>query len=70
MLQSNWENQEHQRYFWNVIVLHENLTAWKNVNYFGVFVAGSHFLIFAAISHNTVNIPEIFQVFTVFPIAL
>ena len=23
VLQSNWENHEHQRYFWNVIVLQE-----------------------------------------------
>ena len=23
VLQSNWENDEHQRYFWNVIVLQE-----------------------------------------------
>ena len=22
-LQSNWENREHQKYFWNIIVLHE-----------------------------------------------
>ena len=22
-LQSNWENREHQKYFWNVIVLQE-----------------------------------------------
>ena len=23
-LQSNWENREYQKHFWNVIVLHEN----------------------------------------------
>ena len=23
-LQSNWENREHQKYFWNVIVFQEN----------------------------------------------
>ena len=34
------------------------------------FVASSHVLIFAVIGHNTVDIPEIFQVFTVFPVVL
>ena len=34
------------------------------------FVANSRELIFALIGHNTVNIPEIFQVCTVFPVTL
>ena len=34
------------------------------------FVACSHVLIFADIGRNTINIPEIFQVFKVFPVAL
>ena len=34
------------------------------------FVANSLVLIFALIGHNTINIPEIFQVFTVFPVTL
>ena len=34
------------------------------------FVASSRVLIFAVIGHNTINIPETFQVFTVFPVAL
>jgi len=34
------------------------------------FVASSRVLIFALIGHNTVNILEIFQVFTVFPVTL
>ena len=33
------------------------------------FVACSHVLIFAEIGRNTINIPEIFQVFKVFPVA-
>ena len=32
------------------------------------FWASSHVLIFAVIGHNTINIPGIFQVFTVFPV--
>ena len=32
------------------------------------FVACSHVLIFAEIGRNTINIPEIFQVFKVFPV--
>ena len=31
------------------------------------FVASLHVLIFAVNGHNTINIPDIFQVFTVFP---
>ena len=34
------------------------------------FVAGLHVLIFAVIGCNTMEIPEIFQVFMVFPVAL
>ena len=34
------------------------------------FVASSRVLIFAVIGHSTINIPEIFQVFMVFPVAL
>ena len=34
------------------------------------FVASTHVLIFAVIGYNTINIPEIFQVFKVFPVTL
>ena len=34
------------------------------------FVASSYVLIFAVIGRNTINIPEIFQVFTVFRVWL
>ena len=34
------------------------------------FVASSRVVIFALIAHNTIHIPETFQVFTVFPVAL
>ena len=34
------------------------------------FVASSYLLIFAVIGHNTLNIPEIFQVIMVFPVTL
>ena len=34
------------------------------------FVASSRVLIFAVIGHNTINIPKIFQVFTIFPVTL
>ena len=34
------------------------------------FVACLHVLIFAVIGRNTIDIPEIFQVFMVFPVAL
>ena len=34
------------------------------------FVASSRVLIFAVIGHNAINIPEIFQVFTMFPVPL
>ena len=66
VLLSNWDNHEHQRYFWNVIVVQEkSQSGMGKLNRMEERV-----LIFAVISHNTINIPEIFQVFTVFPIAL
>ena len=34
------------------------------------FVANSRVMIFAVIAHNTINIPEIFQVFTIFLVPL
>ena len=34
------------------------------------FVASSRVLIFAVIGHNTITIPEVFQVFTIFPVPL
>ena len=34
------------------------------------FVASSRVVIFALIGHNTIHIPETFQVFTVLPVAL
>ena len=34
------------------------------------FVAGSCVLIFAVIGYDPINIPEIFQVFIVFPVTL
>ena len=34
------------------------------------FVANSRVMIFAVIGHNTINIPEIFQVFTIFLVPL
>ena len=34
------------------------------------FVACLHVLIFAVIGRNTIDIPEIFQVFGIFPVAL
>ena len=34
------------------------------------FVACLHVLIFAVIDRNTIDIPEIFQVFGIFPVAL
>ena len=75
VLQSNWENHEHQRYFWIVIVLQEKgqsgmrkLNRMEERSLVWGFCGGSHVLIFAEISHNTINIPEIFQAFTVFPI--
>ena len=66
VLQSNWENHEHRRYFWNVIVLQEkSQSGMRKLN-----CMEERVLIFAVFSHNTINIPEIFQVFAVFPIAL
>ena len=73
----NWENCEHQKYFWNVIVVQEkNQSGVRKLNYKQEcwLVCGSvacpHVLIFAVIGRNTINIPEMFQVFTVFPVAL
>ena len=34
------------------------------------FGASSRVVIFAVIGHNAINIPEIFQVFTIFPVPL
>ena len=50
-IQSNRENREQQKDFWNVIVLQEKSH--------GYFVCADH------CCDNTINIPEIFQVFTV-----
>ena len=40
--------------------------------YIGIlgFVTSSRVMIFAVIGHNTINIPKIFQVFTVFAVSL
>ena len=83
-LQSNRENREHQKYFWNVIVLRgiNNNNKKKTIRREKTkrqartlitvcgFVASSLVLIFAVIGHNAINIPEIFQVFTIFPVPL
>ena len=63
---SNWENHEHQRYFWNVIVLQKKSQSGMRI----LNRIEERVLIFAVISHNTINIPKIFQVFMIFPIAL
>ena len=72
--ESNRENREHQKYFWNVIVLQEKKPViirsrkpnCKQERYlFCGFVAKLRVLIFAVIGHNTINIPGIFQAFTV-----
>ena len=84
-LQSNRESREHQKYFWNVIVLREKTNKQTNkktirrvktkrqartlITVCG-FVASSRVVIFAVIGHNAINIPEIFQVFTIFPVPL
>ena len=34
------------------------------------FVASSRVLILTVIGHNAINIPEMFQVFTIFPVPL
>ena len=66
-LQSNWENREHQKYFWNVIVpIRYKKTKLQVRTLVCGFVGSLRALIFAVIGHNTINIPEIFQVFTVF----
>ena len=69
-LHSNWENHEHQKYFWNVIVLQEKSQSGirrlnrKQEHLFNIlvcgFVASSHILMFAVIGRNKINIPEIF----------
>ena len=70
-LQSNWENHEYQKYFWNVIVpIRYKKTKLQARTLVCGFVGSSRVLIFAVIGHNTINIPEIFQVFTVFLVVL
>ena len=76
VLQSNQENCEHQKYFWNVIVLQEKsqsgtrkLNRKQERQLVCGFVASSHVLIFSVIGHKTINIPEIFPVFTAFQAA-
>lgn len=68
------KNREHQEYFWNIIVFqekkpikHEKTELQARSSIVCGFVASSHVLIFAVIGHNTINIPEIFQVFMVLP---
>ena len=68
---------KYQKYFWNVIVLKEKsqsgmrkLNCKQDCSLVCGFVASSRVLIFAVIGHDTINIPEIFQVFMVFPVAL
>ena len=61
------------RIIWNVIVLQEkSQSGMRKLNHEQEhqlvcgFVASSHVLIFAVIGANTINIPEIFQVFMLF----
>ena len=67
---SNQENREHQKYFWNAVVLykkkvrHEKPEPQARTLIVCGFVASSHVLIFAVIGYNTINIPEIFQMFS------
>ena len=42
----------------------------RYIGILGEFVASSRVMIFAVIGHNTINIPKIFQVFTVFAVSL
>ena len=65
------------RIMWNVIVLQEkSQSGMRKLNHQQErslvcgFLASLLVLIFAVICCNTINIPEIFQVFTVFPVAL
>ena len=72
LIQSNQENSKHQKYFRNVNVIQEkSQSGMKNspqvatvIAYLLVcgFVASSGVLV---IGHNTINIPEKFQKFTV-----
>ena len=75
ILQSNRENHEHQKIFLEYIVMqkikpirHEklNLQPRTYILIHCGFVASSCVLIFAVIGCNTINILEIFQVFSVF----
>ena len=58
---------KYQKYIiWNVIVLQEkSQSGVRKLNR-----KQDRVLIFALIGHNTINIPERFQVFMVFPVAL
>ena len=65
------------RIIWNVIVLQEkSQSGMRKLNHQQErllvcgFLTSLHVLIFAVIGCNTINILEIFQVFTVFPVAL
>ena len=76
-MRSNRENREHQKYFWNVIVVQEKsqsgmrkLNCKQERELVRGFVACLHVLIFTVIGRNTIDIPEIFQVFGIFPVAL
>ena len=68
ILQLNTDNHEHQKYFWNTIALQEKSQSGmrklnrKQEHSVCGFVASSLVLMFAVIDHNTINIPEIFQV--------
>ena len=42
----------------------------RYIGILGEFVASSRVMIFAVIGHNSINIPKIFQVFTVFAVSL
>ena len=76
ILQSNQENREHQNYLECYCVArkkpirHEKTEPQARTLISLWFVASSHVLIFAVIGGNTINIPEIFQVFTVFLVTL
>ena len=55
LLQSNQENREHQKYFWNVIVSvarRKPIRREKTEPQVCAVVASSHVLIFAVIGHN------------------
>ena len=69
----NRENREHQKYFWNVNSVATRKKIWHRktkpqARTFIIvcgFVASLHVLIFSVIGHTTINIHEIFQVFTI-----